>query len=140
MSPGCTAEGRRILTLMEIYEFQIAGAFAKEIRVAQPRLSNVIAVGQPLPKELAFAIVARFPEMSLDFLWRGKSTGLTSLELLKKLRHLPWPPRTNVWRRRTSPRGWAQRPRSGIRTRCRLEPSLALSCTSPLIYCSVTLA
>jgi hypothetical protein len=129
MSPGCTAEGRRILTLMEIYEFQIARAFAKEIRVAQPRLSNVIAVGQPLPKELAFAIVARFPEMSLDFLWRGK-----------KLRHLPWPPRTNVWRRRTSPRGWAQRPRSGIRTRCRLEPSLALSCTSPLIYCSVTLA
>jgi hypothetical protein len=72
---------------MEIYEFQIARAFAKEIRVAQPRLSNVIAGGQPLPKELAFAIVARFPEVSLDFLWRGKSTGLTSLELLKKLRH-----------------------------------------------------
>ena len=86
MSPGCTAEGRRILTLMEIYEFQIARAFAKEIRGAAAPV-QCDRCRSTAPEGTGLCNCGRFPEMSLDFLWRGKSTGLTSLELLKKLRH-----------------------------------------------------
>jgi plasmid maintenance system antidote protein VapI len=79
-------EGHRISALMEIYNLPTPTEFAKAIGVSQPRLSNVVASGLPLGKEMAIAIVTRFPEVDLDFLLLGDPTGLKSLELAEKLR------------------------------------------------------
>src|SRR6188768_2833172 len=79
--PARSPEGQRILALMEIYNLDTPTAFAAAIGVSQPRLSNVVAGGLPLGKELAFAIIKRFPAVGLEFLWFGDPGGIKSLEL-----------------------------------------------------------
>jgi len=51
-----------------------------------------------------------------------------------------WQRWANAWRKATSPAPGAQRQRSGTRTGWRLKPLRALSWTSPLICCGLTLA
>lgn len=83
---GKTPEARRVRAIMSIYNLDSPTAFASAIGVSQPRLSNVTAGGLPLSKELAFAIVRRFPAVGLEFLWFGDPGGIKSLELAERLR------------------------------------------------------
>jgi plasmid maintenance system antidote protein VapI len=71
---------------MEIYGLYTPTEFAEEIGVSQPRLSNVTAGVSPLSKEMAWAIHDRFPDVGVEFLWRGYPEGVRSLELAEKLR------------------------------------------------------
>jgi hypothetical protein len=63
--------------LIEVLGFEGRGAqtrFAKEIGVDRRRLNNVL-VGYPLSRMLAEKIIHRYPGISTDFLFLGRSGG-----------------------------------------------------------------
>ena len=64
----------RVLTLL--YAGNTSSNFAEMIGVSPTRWNNVEHSGA-LSRDMAFKIVRRFPEISLDWLWRGKDDGLT---------------------------------------------------------------
>lgn len=68
-------------------EFETAAAFAGFLAISAPRLSNV-ENGAPLGKDIAFRIAQRVPGITLDWLWFGKTGGL-SLQLAQKLEGPP---------------------------------------------------
>jgi hypothetical protein len=64
--------------LIEVLGFEGRGAqtrFAKEIGVDRRRLNNVL-VGYPLSRMLAEKIIHRYPGISTDFLFLGRSGGM----------------------------------------------------------------
>lgn len=82
---GTTPEARRILALMEIYKMPTPTLFGKAVGASQSRISNVTG-GAPIGKELAFAIMERFPAVGLEWLWFGTPDAIRSIELAEKLR------------------------------------------------------
>jgi transcriptional regulator with XRE-family HTH domain len=79
---GDEAVARRLKMLRKaIGENQTA--FAARLGLSQSRWNN-FERGLPLSKEVAFAIVRRFPDLTLDWLWLGRVDGLT----LKRQREL----------------------------------------------------
>lgn len=78
---------QRLRTLRAVLEFETAAAFAGFLAISAPRLSNV-ENGSPLGKDIAFRIAQRVPGMTLDWLWFGKTEGL-SFQLAQKLESPP---------------------------------------------------
>lgn len=66
----------RCRVLTRVYAGGNSSAFADMIDISPTRWNN-IERGGALSKDVARKIVRKFPEMSLDWLWRGLDTGLT---------------------------------------------------------------
>jgi hypothetical protein len=67
--------------------------FAEEIGVERSRLNNVL-VYRPLSRKLAEKIIRRYPRVSADFLFLGKSGGHLDRELEQQL--LDYQERTGI--------------------------------------------
>lgn len=77
------AHTRRLAALMEIFGFGQWGdqkRFAEYIGAEQNQFNN-IKNGHPLSIEVAHAIVRRFPDVSLDFLYYGRAKNSNRLNL-----------------------------------------------------------
>ncbi len=67
----------RVLTLL--YAKGNSSAFAGHIGVSATRWNNIERNGA-LSKDVARQIVRKFPDVSLDWLWRGKDDGLPRIK------------------------------------------------------------
>jgi len=68
----------RCRVLTRLYAGGNSTAFADTIGISPNRWNNIENNGA-LSKDVAFTIVRKFPEISLDWLWRGKDDGLPRL-------------------------------------------------------------
>lgn len=80
---GDTVLAERMKQLRISLGFSVEAAFAAYLGVSPQRWGNV-EDGLPLGKDLAFRIVQRVPGVTLDWLWLGKTDGL-SFEMVRKL-------------------------------------------------------
>jgi hypothetical protein len=91
-----TPSACRLRALIEVLGFEGRGAqshFAETIGVDRRRLNNVL-VGYPLSRMLAQIIIRRYPGVSTDFLFRGRSGGLLDQKLERRL--LDYQKRTGI--------------------------------------------
>src|SRR5262245_14825130 len=91
-----TPSARRLRALIEVLGFEGRGAqtrFADEINVDRSRLNNVL-IEQPLSRQLADKILRRYPGVSADFLFQGKSGGNLDRKLERQL--LEYQKRTGI--------------------------------------------
>jgi hypothetical protein len=58
-------------------------AFARDLGISLSRLNNLFH-GAPIGKDLAFRLVGRVPGLTLDWIWFGKTDGL-SVHLARSL-------------------------------------------------------
>jgi hypothetical protein len=73
-------------------------AFAARLDIEVRRWNN-FERGSPLSKEVAFLIVKKFPDITLDWLWLGNPNGLTvkrQRELEQAARSPPFRPRASA--------------------------------------------
>jgi hypothetical protein len=87
---------RRLRALIEVLGFEGRGAqtrFAEEIGVDRSRLNNAL-IDQPLSRQLADKIFQRYPGVSADFLFQGKSGGNLDGKLEQQL--LEYQKRTGI--------------------------------------------
>lgn len=78
-SAGTTAESDvaiRCRVLTRLYAGDVSSAFADKIGIGRTRWNN-IEVSGALSKDVAFKIVKAWPEVSLDWLWRGLDDALS---------------------------------------------------------------
>jgi hypothetical protein len=83
----------RLAAVMDLLEYGYRGgqkAFADEINVDPNRFNNIVK-GSPLSKGVAFALIRRFRQLSLEFLWFGLP-GYGQADFEKKL--MEWERRT----------------------------------------------
>jgi len=66
----------RCRVLTRLYAGDNSSTFAKSIGVSPTRWNNIERSGA-LSKDVARQIVRKWPEVSLDWLWRGRDDGLT---------------------------------------------------------------
>lgn len=69
----------RCRVLVRIYAKGISKRFAAEIGISSTRWNNIESSGA-LSRDVARKITNHFPEVSLDWLYRGKDDGLTRRE------------------------------------------------------------
>lgn len=77
----------RIRRLWAVQKFPTSAAFARHLGVDPKRLNNV-ENGYPLGRDLAERIVQRIPGITLDWLWYGKTEGL-SVQVARELELIP---------------------------------------------------
>lgn len=78
-SAGTTAESDvaiRCRVLTRLYAGGTSSAFAVKVGIGPTRWNNIEGSGD-LSKDVAFKIVKVWPEISLDWLWRGLDSGLS---------------------------------------------------------------
>src|SRR4029077_867925 len=68
---------RRLRILREIVSGDNQTDFAKRLGVDYKRWSNYER-GYPVPREVAFLLHDKFPGMSIEWIWFGKYSGLSS--------------------------------------------------------------
>jgi hypothetical protein len=78
------AVAARLRLLRQVVTGENETAFAIRLGIIEVKRWNNVERGWPLSKEVAFAIVRRFPDLTLDWLWLGRVDGLT----LKRQREL----------------------------------------------------
>ena len=84
--------GRRLRHLREALGYQHGNAFARHLGIMDARWYN-LENGYPLSKEVAFLLVQKVSGLSLDWLYYGRTDGL-SKGLDKKLGGFPEGPPT----------------------------------------------
>ena len=66
----------RLIRLRKAYGYETTTALAHALGVSVQRVSNV-ENGKPLGRDLAFLIVKKHPEVTVDWLWNGANHGLS---------------------------------------------------------------
>jgi plasmid maintenance system antidote protein VapI len=79
-------EAQRLELIRQLLEKPTQRAFADFLGISPPRLAN-IAAGAPIGKDLAFTIVKKVPGITTDWLWFGKTEGL-SFQIAQRLEAL----------------------------------------------------
>lgn len=72
---GPEAVAQRLRLLRQVVSGDSQTAFATKLGVDAKRWNN-FERGLPLSKEVAFMIVRKFPNVTLDWLWLGRTDGL----------------------------------------------------------------
>ena len=70
-----TAVARRLELLRQVFSGESQTAFAARLGIEVKRWNN-FERGKPLSKEIAFLIVKKFPDVTLDWLYLGNEGGL----------------------------------------------------------------
>ena len=84
--------GRRLRPLRKSLGYEYANTFARHLGIQDNRWTN-LENGYPLSREMAFLLVRKVSGLSLDWLWRGKTDGL-SRSLGQRLGEFPAAPPT----------------------------------------------
>jgi len=71
------AVARRLQLLRLVVSGENQAAFAARLGIEAKRWNN-FERKSPLSKEVAFLIVKKFPDFTLDWLWHGKTRGMPS--------------------------------------------------------------
>lgn len=79
--------GRRLKHLREAFGYPTQTAFCAALGVQLNRWNN-IERGEPLSIRVAMTIINRFPGLTLDYLYFGKTDGLT-VSMARRLGFLP---------------------------------------------------
>jgi hypothetical protein len=69
------AVAERLKLLRKVISGESQTAFAARLNVEVKRWNN-FERGMPLSKEVAFTIVRKFPNVTLDWLWLGRADGM----------------------------------------------------------------
>lgn len=75
---------QRIRLLWDVLGYPTQAVYAEKLGISAQRLNNLLQ-GAPLSKDVAFKLVNLVPGLTLDWLWFGKTNGL-SFHLAEKLR------------------------------------------------------
>lgn len=79
--------GKRLRHLRQMRGYRHGNTFAAFLGIPSTRWNN-LENGYPLSKEVAFLLVRKVPGLSLDWLYFGKTDGL-SIRLARQLGELP---------------------------------------------------